>query len=53
MIKSKMKIFFKINYLLSRKTIIHTFMVINENWAEVKEREWGRGGGSLFIILKG
>ena len=40
MIKSKMKIFLKRNYLLSRKIIMHTSMVINEKWAEVKrERE--------------
>ena len=44
MIKSKMKIIFKINYLISWKIIIHTSVVINEKWAEMKaerERETG------------
>ena len=41
MIKSKMKIILKINYLLSRKIIIHTSMVINEKMggSEGRERE--------------
>ena len=44
MIKSKMKIFLKINYLLSRKIIIHTSMVINEKMGGSEERE-----GGLFL----
>ena len=50
MIKLKMKIVLKINYLLSRKIIIHTSMVINEKWAEVKaEGERERWGGLFFF----
>ena len=33
-----MKTILKINYLLSRKIIIHTSMIINEKWAEVKAK---------------
>ena len=54
MIKSKMKIILRINYLLTRKIIIHTSVVINEKWAEVKaererERERERETGWLFF----
>ena len=52
MIKSKMKIILKINYLLSRKIIIHTSMIINEKWAEVKAKRERRGGFFfLFFFL--
>ena len=46
-----MKIYLKINYFLSRKIIIHTSMLINKKWAEVKGGGGGGGGVLLFYFI--